>query len=172
MNIENAWHWFSFKQKVAYDRLYICRCQSISIFTVFFKVRVVFIRACIHFEWSGTDHSPYSGISYHTRGIYKKKDNSDYNVLVCKYINLPGFNNYYNVILFKGTTASWGNMFMSLSAVYICGGVVYVILGSSDELPWYSQAKQSEKVPEISNISQIVIRMSEKSEYGHWNGRR
>lgn len=80
---------------------------------------------------------------------------------------LPGFNNYYSVILFKGTTASWGNMFMSLSAVYICGGVVYVILGSSDELPWYSQAKQSEKVPEISNISQIVIKMSEKSEYGH-----
>lgn len=72
-----------------------------------------------------------------------------------------------SLIIQEGTTASWGNMFMSLSAVYICGGVVYVILGSSDELPWYSQAKQSEKVPEISNISQIVIKMSEKSEYGH-----
>nr|XP_034339319.1 uncharacterized transporter slc-17.3-like [Crassostrea gigas] len=72
-----------------------------------------------------------------------------------------------SLIIQEGTTASWGNMFMSLSAVYICGGVVYVLLGSSDELPWYSQAKQSEKVPEISNISQIVIKMSEQSEYGH-----
>lgn len=87
-------------------------------------------------------------------------------IITYQYVNTL-INNYYNVILFKGTTASWGNMFMSLSAVYICGGVVYVILGSSDELPWYSQAKQSEKVPEISNISQIVIKMSEKSEYGH-----
>lgn len=72
------------------------------------------------------------------------------------------------VILFKGTTDSWGNMFISLSAVYICGGVVYVLLGSSDELPWYSQAKQSEKTPEIPTISQIVIhKINEKSEYGH-----
>lgn len=74
----------------------------------------------------------------------------------------------YYVILFKGTTASWGNMFIYLSAVYICGGIVYVLLGSSDELPWYSQAKQSEKIPEISTISQIVIhKFNEKSGYGH-----
>lgn len=90
---------------------------------------------------------------------------------MCKHINmLIRFHCY--VILFKGTTDSWGNMFISLSAVYICGGVVYVLLGSSDELPWYSQAKQSEKTPEIPTISQIVIhKINEKSEYGHWNGR-
>lgn len=73
-----------------------------------------------------------------------------------------------SLIIQEGTTDSWGNMFISLSAVYICGGVVYVLLGSSDELPWYSQAKQSEKTPEIPTISQIVIhKINEKSEYGH-----
>lgn len=50
---------------------------------------------------------------------------------------LLGFNNYYNVIFFKGIIVSWGNMFMFFSVVYICGGVVYVILGSSDEFFWY-----------------------------------
>lgn len=54
-------------------------------------------------------------------------------ILMC----LLGFNNYYNVIFFKGIIVSWGNMFMFLSVVYICGGVVYVILGSSDEFFWY-----------------------------------
>ena len=59
-------------------------------------------------------------------------------------------------------------MFLTLAAVYTVGGVVYVILGSSVELPWYTKAKQDdnnkqEKSKEISTISVTVIEKMKKS---------
>lgn len=59
-------------------------------------------------------------------------------------------------------------MFLTLAAVYTVGGVVYVILGSSEELPWYTKAKQDddnkqEESKEISTISVTVIEKMKKS---------
>ncbi|XP_078338378.1 putative transporter slc-17.2 [Crassostrea virginica] len=71
-------------------------------------------------------------------------------------------------IIQQGTAENWGNMFLTLAAVYTVGGVVYVILGSSEELPWYTKAKQDddnkqEESKEISTISVTVIEKMKKS---------